>query len=72
MLTRIKALPREALEEIAHYAVGALWGMSADGRKIYAYDLDKDVSGSDFIDHMSGVLDRHGLTPPDEPEPAGG
>ena len=62
MLAAIRALPREGLEEIALFAVGGLWGTGS------AYDANKDVRGSDFIDHMSDVLGRVGLTPGEDPE----
>jgi hypothetical protein len=62
MLERIKDLSRADLEKIALFAVGGLWG-TGDG-----YDADKDVRGSDFIEHMGDVLDRVGLAPGEDPE----
>lgn len=58
VLQRLSAVPREALEEVALSAIGGLWG-DADG----GYDLDNDVSGADFVEHMITVLAAHKLVP---------
>lgn len=58
VIKRLSAASREALEEVALYAIGGLWG-DVDGD----YDLEKDVRGSDFVEHMTGILTAHQLVP---------
>ena len=56
-----RELSREALIEIAECAQDGLY-WDVRGTQEF-WNLDKDVSGSDFIEHMTGVLAKHGLEP---------
>lgn len=58
VIKRLSAAPRETLQEVVLYAIGGLWG-DADG----GYDLEKDVRGSDFVEHMTDILAAHQLVP---------
>lgn len=55
---RVKALPNDALAEVVLYAFGGLYVEHDD-----KVNPDKQVSGADYIEHMAGILRRHGLTP---------
>jgi hypothetical protein len=56
-----RELSREALVEIAEYAQGGLFWDIRGSREFW--NLDKDVRGSDFIEHMTGILAKHDLEP---------
>jgi hypothetical protein len=64
VVRNMRDLSREALVEIAEYARGGLYldiGLLGE-----FYNLDKDVSGADFIEHMTNVLGKHDLIPREE------
>jgi len=55
------SLKYDALVEIARYCQGGLFLDQVDGRDTWT--LDKDIAGSDFIDHIYQILSKHGLVP---------
>lgn len=59
-------LSKAALIEIVSYAQGGLyWDMDDRGE---FWNRDKEVGGSDFIEHIARILDKHGLTPVEGPK----
>lgn len=60
-LKRPKDLPREVLEEIVDHAQSLLF--RENNEVIEIWTPNKDVSGADFVENMTYVLDKHGLAP---------
>lgn len=54
-------LSLEALSEIVRYVQAGLF-LDNDGER-EVWTLDKDVSGSDFIDHVYNILRHHNMVP---------
>jgi hypothetical protein len=61
--TDLKNVKRESLAEIASWAQGMLFLHADEGSDDHTWSLDKEVSGADFIDHMTTILSKHGLVP---------
>lgn len=57
----VSSLTREQLEKIATYARDGLYLDLVEDREVY--NLDKPVSGADYIQHMAAVLEECNLTP---------
>jgi len=58
---RVEAVSVEGLLEIVHHARDGLFLDLVDGNEFY--NLDKPVSGADYIQHMTDVLAKYGLVP---------
>ena len=54
-------LSLEALKEIVEHARDGLFLDLVDDQEVYS--LDKPVSGADYIQHMTDVLNKHGMVP---------
>lgn len=57
---KISELSRDDLEEIVRYSLHGLY-MWDD-----AWTLDREISGSDYIEHMANILNHHALVPEEE------